>query len=67
MIDYTDLKDESPTRENERKKGLEFADFVCRWLKYLVGILFLFFSNKLLALAGLLILIFSIFSDNKST
>ena len=66
IIDYRDLNDQNTNRENEKRKGLAYANFIFKWLKYFVGILMLFLSNKLFGVTGVLIILFSFISDKKS-
>lgn len=66
IIDYNDLKDQSPNRENERRRGSMYADFIFRWLKYFVGFLLILFSNRFLKAAGGLLILFSLIFDKRS-
>lgn len=66
IIDYNDLNDQNTNRENEKRKGLAYANFIFKWLKYFVGILMFFLSNKLFGVTGVLIILFSFISDKKS-
>lgn len=66
IIDYKDLNDQNPNREDEKRKGLMYANFIFKWLKYFVGVLLLFLSNKIFGVTGALIILFSFILDKKS-
>lgn len=65
MIDYSDLSDQSPNREHERTKGHQFARIVFKISKYLIGLLLLFISQRLIQLVGAFILLGSLIYDRK--
>lgn len=66
LNDYSDPVDNSIEREQERDRGVWFANWAFKWTKYVIGGCLLLINSNLTRIIGLVVLLGSFIYDQNS-